>query len=94
MGDHFWPSAYPGIIVGLMYGLAVGGPWKALIGGLGGLIAAAIALLALGDIVAGEGLLPLAGLLLLSLAGAFVTVKAAALVLPSPASNKSDPAKR
>ena len=25
MGDHFWPSAYPGIIVGLMYGFATGG---------------------------------------------------------------------
>ncbi len=75
MGDHFWPSAYPGIVVGLMYGFAVGGVRAALIGGVGGLIAAALALITLGEIVAGEGLLPLAALLGLSLAGAFVGVE-------------------
>jgi|LNFM01.1.fsa_nt_gb hypothetical protein len=90
MGDHFWPSAYPGIIVGVMYGFATGGFKNALIGGVGGLIAAAAALLLLGDIVAGEGILPLAGLLGLSLAGAFVLVQGAAFVLPRPSSGKSD----
>lgn len=90
MGDHFWPSAYPGIIVGLMYGISAGGFSNALIGGVGGLIAAAAALLLLGDIVAGEGILPLAGLLGLSLAGAFVLVKGASFVLPQQSSGKND----
>jgi hypothetical protein len=90
MGDHFWPSAYPGIIVGLMYGFATGGLTTALIGGSGGLIAAALALLLLGDVVAGEGIVPLAGLLGLSLAGAFVLVKGAGIVLPQKVAGKSD----
>ncbi len=90
MGDHFWPSAYPGIIVGVMYGFATGGLTAALIGGIGGLIAAALALITLGDIVAGEGLLPLAGLLGLSLAGAFVTVEGVGFVLRHSPIGKGD----
>lgn len=90
MGDHFWPSTYPGIVVGLMYGFAVGGVRAALIGGIGGLIAAALALLALGDIVAGEGLVPLAALLVLSLAGAFVAVKGVGFLLRQITNGNSD----
>lgn len=90
MGDHFWPSAYPGIVVGLMYGFAVGGVRAALIGGVGGLIAAALALITLGDIVAGEGLLPLAALLGLSLAGAFVGVEGVRFVQRQIPAGKSD----
>lgn len=90
MGDHFWPSAYPGIVVGLMYGFAVGGVRAALIGGVGGLIAAALALITLGDIVAGEGLLPLAALLGLSIAGAFVAVKGVGFVLRQIPTGNSD----
>lgn len=90
MGDHFWPSAYPGIVVGLMYGFAVGGVRAALIGGVGGLIAAALALITLGDIVAGEGLLPLAALLGLSLAGAFVGVEGVRFVQRQIPTGKSD----
>ena len=90
MGDHFWPSAYPGIIVGVLYGLATGGLSSALVGGVGGLIAAALALITLGDIVAGEGLLPLAGLLGLSLAGAFVTVEGVGFALRRSSAGKGD----
>ena len=90
MGEHFWPSAYPGIIVGLMYGFATGGITNAVIGGVGGLIAAALALSVLGDIVAGEGIVPLAGLLGLSFAGAFVLVKGAAFALPRSTPDRSD----
>lgn len=41
MNDHFWPSMYPGIIVGLLLGLAGGGLLSTLAGAAGGLAGAA-----------------------------------------------------
>jgi len=41
MNDHFWPSLYPGIIVGLLFGLAGGGFLSMLTGAAGGLAGAA-----------------------------------------------------
>ena len=41
MNDHFWPSLYPGIIVGLLFGLAAGGLVPLLTGAAGGLAGAA-----------------------------------------------------
>ncbi len=77
MDDHFWPAVYPGLVVGGLYGLAVGGVANAVVGAVGGLAAAAIAFFLLGPLLTEEGLLPLAGLLGLSLLGAFVTIRAA-----------------
>jgi hypothetical protein len=41
MNDHFWPSMYPGLIVGLLFGLAAGGLLSMIAGALGGLAGAA-----------------------------------------------------
>lgn len=81
MGDHFWPSIYPGIAVGLLYGLSLGGWRNALLGALGGLAAAFLAFLMLGSLFAEEGLLPLAALIAVSVLGAYAVTRAAAAVL-------------
>ncbi len=44
MDPHYWPSIYPGIIVGVIFGFAHGGVPATIIGGLGGLAGAALAL--------------------------------------------------
>lgn len=81
MGDHFWPAVYPGLAVGFLYGLAVGGEWRnALLGAAGGMIAAAMSFLALGSLLAEDGLLPMLTMLGLSLAGAWSTLRAASLI--------------
>jgi Na+/melibiose symporter-like transporter len=40
MGDHFWPSMYPGLIVGALLGLSRGGLMSTLAGAAGGLAGA------------------------------------------------------
>lgn len=40
MGDHFWPSMYPGLIVGALLGLSRGGIMSTLAGAAGGLAGA------------------------------------------------------
>lgn len=77
MGDHFWPAVYPGIAVGLFFGLALGGWRNALLGALGGLVAAYLSFLLFGSFFAEEGLLPLAALVGVSLAGAYCLTRAA-----------------
>ncbi len=80
MGDHFWPSIYPCIAVGLFYGFAVGGWMNALIGAVGALIVAFVAFYFFTAFFSQDGIGPLAILLGLSLAGAFVLTKLASLV--------------
>lgn len=80
MGDHFWPSIYPGIGIGLLYGLYRGGLANAALGALGGLIAAFLAFISVGGFLAEEGLVPLAVLMLLSLAGAVAVTRGAGLL--------------
>jgi len=36
MAEHFWPSVYPGLVVGLLYGQAMGGRLALLFGAIGG----------------------------------------------------------
>lgn len=40
MGDHFWPSMYPGLIVGALLGLSRGGIMSTLAGAAGGMAGA------------------------------------------------------
>lgn len=81
MGDHFWPSVYPGLAIGLLYGLAAGGQWRgALLGAAGGMIAAALSFVALGSLLAEDGLLPMLAMVGLSLAGAWGMLQAARLL--------------
>lgn len=78
MDDHFWPSLYPGLIVGTLIGLgarSVAGTLAGAAGGLGGAYLAYRAALALalpGDI------LPLAAVILGAAAGAKLVMLGAA----------------
>ena len=42
MVDHFWPSMYPGLIIGALLGLSRGGLLSTLTGAAGGLAGAAV----------------------------------------------------
>lgn len=71
MGDHFWPALYPGIIVGLLYGLSLKGLPNAVLGSLGGLIGSALAYWGLVAVGMNEGLPSVAGMVVLALLGAY-----------------------
>lgn len=83
MGDHFWPSIYPAMAVGLLYGFAIGGVRNAVLGTIGALIASYLGFIFLGSVLAEEGLLPLAALLGISLGGAVAVTKGARMILGS-----------
>jgi hypothetical protein len=59
MDDHFWPSLYPGLIVGALIGFADGGLVPALVGAGAGLAGAYGAFLATTLAGIEPGLLPL-----------------------------------
>lgn len=71
MGDHFWPALYPGIIVGLLYGLSLRGFANIVLGIIGGLIGSAIAYWGLVNADLNEGLPSVAGMVVLALLGAY-----------------------
>jgi len=83
MGDHFWPSIYPAMAVGLLYGFTIGGIREALLGMTGALAAAYLGFVFMGGVLAEDGILPLAGLIGISLAGAVAVTQVAKLVLGS-----------
>lgn len=71
MGDHFWPSIFPAIAIGLIYGYSRRGIRNIMLGGLGALIAAFVAFTVLEPVLAADGLFPMLALLAIALAGAF-----------------------
>ena len=70
MGDHFWPAMYPGLIVGILYGLSLRGVGNTIVGALGGVAGAALADAALAAFSLDDGLPSVAGLVVLALLGA------------------------
>ncbi len=74
MDDHFWPSVYPGLIVGGLVGLAAGGILAAVIGGLGGLAGAFAAYYAVTFFGVPQGIIALAAIILGSAAGAKLVI--------------------
>ena len=60
MDDHFWPSMYPGILIGIIYGFGIGGLRSMLLGAIGGLAGAALAYAAVGWLSLSEGFATLA----------------------------------
>lgn len=74
MGDHFWPALYPGLIVGLLYGLSLRGPINIAAGTLGGLAGSAIAYWASVAFGFDEGLVSVLSLVVLALLGAACAV--------------------
>jgi len=77
MDDHFWPSVYPGLIVGGLIGLADGSIWSTLAGGLAGLGGAFAAFYAVNLLEIAPGIIPLAAVII----GAAAAAKLAALAV-------------
>jgi hypothetical protein len=71
MGDHFWPAVYPGLIVGLLYGLSQRGFSNAVLGVIGGGFGAAVSSSLLFSIGLNDGLLSAAAMVATSLLCAF-----------------------
>lgn len=73
MDDHFWPAMYPGLIVGILYGLSLReGLLNTVVATLGGLIGAALAYEALTAASMNDGLPSVVGLTAAAIAGAYV----------------------
>jgi hypothetical protein len=72
MGDHFWPSVYPAVAVGVLDGLALGGARNVLRGALGALALSMAALSFATPVFASEGLTATLALVAVALFGAFI----------------------
>lgn len=72
MGDHFWPAMYPGLIVGILYGLSLRGVFNTVVAALGGLVGAAIAYAVLVAVDLNDGLPSVIGLIVAALIGAYL----------------------
>ncbi|MBS0238413.1 MAG: hypothetical protein JSS54_07090 [Proteobacteria bacterium] len=72
MGDHFWPAMYPGLIVGILYGLSLRGVFNTAVAALGGLVGAAIAYEILLAVDLNDGLPSVAGLIAAAFVGAYL----------------------
>ena len=85
MGDHFWPAVYPGIAVGILYGLSLGGLRNIALASLGAFVTAYLAFAMLSGFFTADGILPLAAMLAVSLAGAVVLARLGQVLSRSPA---------
>ncbi len=74
MDDHFWPAMYPGLIVGILYGLSLKGWLNVALGAAGSLVGAAVAYEALPAIGINDDLASVVGMVVLSFLGAFAAV--------------------
>lgn len=72
MDDHFWPAMYPGLIVGILYGLSLRGVFNTVVATVGGLIGAAIAYAILIAVNMNDGLPSVIGLIAAALLGAYL----------------------
>lgn len=72
MGDHFWPAMYPGLIVGILYGLSQRGIFNTAVAALGGLVGAAIAYAILLAVALTDGLPSVIGLVAAAFLGAYL----------------------
>jgi len=81
--DHFWPSIYPGLFIGIIYGLYARGVVNVFSGVIGGMIGAIAAFIVVAKSGIEEGLLPLAFLIGVSLLGAAFLVYVVGLLTGS-----------
>jgi hypothetical protein len=72
MGDHFWPSMYPGLIVGALLGLSRGGLMSTLAGAAGGLAGAAATYFVIDWLGFQDSMVSLVGLLAGATTGAYL----------------------
>jgi uncharacterized membrane protein YeaQ/YmgE (transglycosylase-associated protein family) len=77
MDDHFWPAMYPGLIVGILYGLSLRGVFNTVVSAIGGLIGAAIAYEILTAANLNDGLPSVVGLIVAAFAGAYLLTRIA-----------------
>ena len=80
MDDHFWPAMYPGLIVGVLYGLTLRGVSNTIISALGGLVGAAIAYEILTVLNMNDGLPSVIGLTAMAFVGAYAFTRATRLI--------------
>ncbi len=85
MDDHFWPSLYPGLIVGALIGLADRSLVATVLGAAGGLGGAFLAFTAVTTLGVEPGIIPLAAIILGSAAAAKLTTLAVAKLTGRPA---------
>jgi hypothetical protein len=72
MNDHFWPSLYPGMIVGGLVGLTFGNLVAVLVGVTGGTLGAAAMYFVTAWLGLEDSIASLAGLIGASLGGSYV----------------------
>jgi hypothetical protein len=85
MDDHFWPSLYPGLIVGALIGFADRGVLSTLLGAAGGLAGAFAAFYGVTAAGIEPGILPLAAIITGSGIAAKVTTYVVAKITGRPA---------
>jgi hypothetical protein len=88
MNDHFWPSLYPGIIVGGLVGLAKGGLLTTIVGGAGGVAGAALAYFVVVWFGLQDGLVSLGCLITGAVAGSYAFAELAARTIGLMARNR------
>ncbi len=81
LGDHFWPTMYPGIIVGLMVGLSSGNIISTVLGTIGGLLGTMALYFLFVWIGMDESILSLIGMIGGAALGAFLLMRAGKCVL-------------
>ena len=81
MDDHFWPAMYPGLIVGILYGLSLRGLTNTIVAAVGGLIGAALAYEILTIANLNDGLPSVLGLTVTAFVGAYLLTNVARRIL-------------
>ena len=84
MDDHFWPSLYPGLIVGALVGLSRGGVISTLAGGAGGTCGAAVMYFVAAWLGLGDGIVSLVALIVGATLGAYFCERASARLTSNP----------
>ena len=74
--DHFWPSMYPGIVVGLLVGLAGGSLLSTTLGAVGGLAGAMLLFFVFACLGLEDSILSLVGLIGGAVLGAYLLMAA------------------
>jgi hypothetical protein len=85
MDDHFWPSVYPGLIVGALIGLADRSILATVLGAIGGLAGAFAAFYAVTMLAIEPGIIPLVAIIAGSAIAAKLTTLAVAKIMGRPA---------
>lgn len=74
MDDHFWPAMYPGLIVGILYGLSLRGWLNVALASVGGVVGAAVSYEALPAIGITDDIVSVVSIVVLSFLGAFAAI--------------------